>query len=111
VNNGLLHLGSSTLASSDFLILAGLLFLLGAVGVLVRRNPIVILVCIELMLNAANLTLITFARQQGNLDGQIFALLTMVVAAAEAVIGLAVLVDIFGARELDDIDDLSELNG
>ncbi|HUZ88978.1 MAG TPA: NADH-quinone oxidoreductase subunit NuoK [Candidatus Acidoferrales bacterium] len=111
MNNGLLHLGSSTLASSDFLILAGLLFLLGAVGVLVRRNPIVILVCIELMLNAANLTLITFARQQGNLDGQIFALLTMVVAAAEAVIGLAVLVDIFGARELDDIDDLSELNG
>ncbi|MGH7860847.1 MAG: NADH-quinone oxidoreductase subunit NuoK [Candidatus Dormibacteraceae bacterium] len=99
------------MASSDFLILAGLLFLLGAVGVLVRRNPIVILVCIELMLNAANLTLITFARQQGNLDGQIFALLTMVVAAAEAVIGLAVLVDIFGARELDDIDDLSELNG
>lgn len=111
MNNGLLHLGSTTLASSDFLILAGLLFLLGAVGVLVRRNPIVILVCIELMLNAANLTLITFARQQGNLDGQIFALLTMVVAAAEAVIGLAVLVDIFGARELDDIDDLSELNG
>lgn len=94
-----------------FLLLAATLFTLGAVGVLVRRNPIVILVCIELMLNAANLTLIAFSRQLQNLEGQLFALMTMVVAAAEAVVGLAILVDIFRIRDLDDVDDLSELRG
>jgi NADH-quinone oxidoreductase subunit K len=84
---------------------------MGAVGVLVRRNPLVILVCIELMLNAANLTLIAFSRELGNLDGQLFALMTMTVAAAEAVVGLAILVDIFRIRDLDDVDELSELRG
>ena len=88
-----------------------MLFALGAIGVLVRRNPIVILVCIELMLNTVNLTLITFARQLHNLEGQLFVLMTMVVAAAEAVVGLAILVDIFRVRELEDVDDLSELRG
>ena len=94
-----------------FLLLAAALFILGAVGVLVRRNPLVILVCIELMLNAVNLTLIAFARQLQNLEGQLFALMTMVVAACEAVVGLAILVDIFRVRDVDDVDDLSELRG
>ncbi len=70
-----------------------------------------ILVCIELMLNAANLTLITFSAQLHNLEGQLFALMTMTVAAAEAVVGLAILVDIFRVREVDDVDELSELRG
>jgi len=94
-----------------FLLIAALLFAIGCVGVLIRRNAIVILMCIELMLNAVNLTLITFARQLHNLEGQLFVLMTMVVAAAEAVVGLAVLVDIFRVREVEDVDDLSELRG
>lgn len=101
----------STLDTSSFLVLAGLLFVIGAAGVMIRRNPLVILICIELMLNAVNLTLITFARQLQNLEGQLFALMVMTVAAAEAVVGLAVLVDIFRVRELEDVDDLSELKG
>jgi NADH-quinone oxidoreductase subunit K len=95
----------------SFLLLGAILFVLGAIGVLIRRNPIVILVCIELMLNAVNLTLIAFSRQLLNLEGQLFALMTMVVAAAEAVVGLAILVDIFRVRDVEDIDELSELKG
>src|SRR5229473_7947564 len=98
-----MSIGGSQLDASWFLILSAILFTIGAVGVLVRRNPIVILVCIELMLNAVNLTLITFARQLHNVEGQLFALMTMVVAAAEAVVGLAVLVDIFRVRDVEDI--------
>ena len=94
-----------------FLLLAAALFILGAVGVLVRRNPLVILVCIELMLNAVNLTLLTFSRQMANLEGQLFALMVMTVAAAEAVVGLAILVDIFRTRSVEDIDELSQLRG
>ncbi|HEY4864836.1 MAG: NADH-quinone oxidoreductase subunit NuoK [Candidatus Dormibacteraeota bacterium] len=94
-----------------FLLVASILFVLGAIGVLVRRNPIVILVCIELMLNAVNLTLIAFSRQLNNLEGQLFALMTMVVAASEAVVGLAVLVDIFHFRDVEDVDELNELRG
>src|SRR5579871_3841255 len=101
----------SSIDTSAFLLLGGLLFSIGAAGVMIRRNPLVILICIELMLNAVNLTLITFARQLMNLEGQLFALMVMTVAAAEAVVGLAVLVDIFRLRELEDIDDLSELKG
>ncbi len=78
---------------------------------LVRRNPLIILISIELMLNAVNLTLVAFSRQLENLEGQLFALMTMTVAAAEAVVGLAILVDIFRVRDLEDIDDLSELKG
>ena len=103
--------GIGSVDTTSFLLLGAVLFALGAIGVLVRRNPIVILVCIELMLNAVNLTLITFARQLHNLEGQLFVLMTMVVAAAEAVVGLAILVDIFRVRELEDVDDLSELRG
>ena len=96
---GQIQVGSSTLDARLVLGLAVVLFVLGAVGVLIRRNPIVILVCIELMLNAANLTLIMFAAQLHNVEGQLFALMTMTVAAAEAVVGLAILVDIFRVRD------------
>ena len=106
-----LDIGGSQLDSSWFLLLGAILFTLGTVGVLIRRNPLVILICIELMLNAVNLTLITFSRQLQNPEGQLFALMVMTVAAAEAVVGLAILVDIFRVRDVEDIDDLSELKG
>jgi NADH-quinone oxidoreductase subunit K len=106
-----LTIGGSQIDSSWFLLLGAVLFTLGTVGVLVRRNPLVILICIELMLNAVNLTLVTFSRQLQNLEGQLFALMVMTVAAAEAVVGLAILVDIFRVRDVEDVDDLSELKG
>src|ERR671933_2829751 len=109
--NSAIKIGGEQLSADWFLVLGLMLFLLGTIGVLVRRNPLVILVCIELMLNAVNLTLIAFSRQLQNLEGQLFALMTMIVAAAEAVVGLAVLVDIFRVRDLQDEDDLSELKG
>src|SRR5450756_810738 len=104
-----MSIGGSQLDTSWFLLLGAVLFTLGAIGVLVRRNPLVILICIELMLNAVNLTLITFSRQLQNPEGQLFALMVMTVAAAEAVVGLAILVEIFRVRDAEDIDDLSEL--
>jgi len=104
-------IGGSQLDASWFLILSAILFTLGAVGVLVRRNPLVILICIELMLNAVNLTLVTFSRQLQNLEGQLFTLMSITVAAAEAVVGLAILVDIFRTRDVEDIDELSEMKG
>ncbi len=108
---GTITIGGSQLDASWFLVLSAVLFTMGAAGVLIRRNPLVILICIELMLNAVNLTLITFARQLQNLDGQLFALMSMVVAAAEAVVGLAILVDIFHVRDVEDVDELSEMKG
>ena|SRR4030088_353157 len=106
-----LNIGGSQLDTSWFLLLAAVLFTLGTVGVLVRRNPLIILICIELMLNAVNLTLIAFSRQLQNIEGQLFALMAMTVAAAEAVVGLAILVDIFRVRDVEDVDDLSEMKG
>lgn len=106
-----LNIGGSQLDASWFLLLSAVLFTLGAVGVMIRRNPLVILISIELMLNAANLALVAFARQLQNMEGQLFALMSMTVAAAEAVVGLAILVDIFRVRDVEDIDDLSELKG
>ena len=88
-----------------YLILASILFTIGAVGVLVRRNAIVLFMCIELMLNAANLTLVAFSRITGTLDGQIMAFFVMVVAAAEVVIGLAIIMSIFRARRSASVDD------
>jgi NADH-quinone oxidoreductase subunit K len=104
-------IGGQQLDASWFLLLSAVLFVLGAVGVLVRRNPLVILISIELMLNAANLALVTFSRQLQNMEGQLFALMSMTVAAAEAVVGLAILVDIFRVRDVEDVDDLSQLKG
>ncbi|AEH11272.1 MULTISPECIES: NADH-quinone oxidoreductase subunit NuoK [Protofrankia] len=94
---------------SNYLILAALLFTIGAVGVLLRRNAIVVFMCVELMLNAANLTLVTFSRINGTLDGQIMAFFVMVVAAAEVVIGLAIILTIFRTRRSASVDDVNLL--
>nr|WP_206441140.1 NADH-quinone oxidoreductase subunit NuoK [Streptomyces boncukensis] len=87
--------------------MAALLFTIGAAGVLLRRNAIVVFMCIELMLNAANLTLVAFSRMHGNLDGQIMAFFVMVVAAAEVVVGLAIIVMLYRSRHSASVDDAS----
>lgn len=92
-----------------FLVLAALLFTIGAVGVLVRRNAIVIFMFIELMLNAVNLVLVTFARMRGEIDGQVLVFFVLVVAAAEVVVGLAIIVSIFRRRASADVDDVKLL--
>jgi NADH-quinone oxidoreductase subunit K len=92
-----------------YLILSGLLFTIGTVGVLVRRNALVIFMSIELQLNAVNLTLIAFARRLGEVDGQILAFFSMVVAAAEVVVGLAIIVSIFRKRATASVDDIRAL--
>ena len=92
-----------------YVVLAGVLFTIGAVGVLIRRNAIVLFMCIELMLNAGNLALVTFSRMNGNLDGQIMAFFVMVVAAAEVVVGLAIIMSIFRTRRSASVDDASLL--
>jgi NADH-quinone oxidoreductase subunit K len=94
---------------SFYLYLSAVLFTIGAVGVLVRRNAIVVFMCIELMLNAVNLTLVTFARMNGSLDGQIIAFFVMVVAAAEVVVGLAIIMAIFRSRRSASVDDANLL--
>jgi NADH-quinone oxidoreductase subunit K len=88
-----------------YLVLAAALFSIGAVGVLVRRNAIVVFMCIELMLNSVNLTLVTFSRINGTLDGQIMAFFVMTVAAAEVVVGLAIIMTIFRTRRSASVDD------
>ena len=88
-----------------YLVLAALLFAIGTIGVLVRRNAIVVFMCIELMLNSVNLTLVTFARVNGSLNGQVMAFFVMVVAAAEVVVGLAIIMSIFRARRSASVDD------
>ena len=94
-----------------YIVLSAFIFAIGATGVLTRRNPLVILLCLELMLNAGNLALIGFSRMWGNGDGQIFALVVMVVAACEVVVGLGIIVGIFRRRIPEDVDALSELRG
>ena len=88
-----------------YLYLAGVIFTIGASGVLLRRNSIVVFMCVELMLNASNLAFVTFARINGNLDGQVVAFFVMVVAAAEVVVGLAIIVTIFRSRRSASVDD------
>jgi NADH-quinone oxidoreductase subunit K len=92
-----------------YLLLSALLFSIGAVGVLVRRNAIVVFMCIELMLNAVNLSLVTFSRINGSLDGQIMAFFVMVVAASEVVVGLAIILSIFKTRRSASVDEASLL--
>jgi NADH-quinone oxidoreductase subunit K len=94
-----------------YLVISVLLFATGALGVLIRRSPLIILLALELMLNAGNLTLIAYARHLGNGDGQIFALTVMVVAAAEAVVGLGMIVAISRLRVELDVDKLTSLRG
>jgi NADH-quinone oxidoreductase subunit K len=93
----------------DYILLASILFVLGGIGVLVRRNALVMFMCVELMLNAVNLAFIAFARLHGNLDGQVIAFFVMVVAAAEVVVGLAILTSIFRTRRSASVDDANLL--
>ncbi|HLX47834.1 MAG TPA: NADH-quinone oxidoreductase subunit NuoK [Streptosporangiaceae bacterium] len=97
------------MSPAHYVALAVILFVIGAVGVLVRRNAIVIFMCVELMLNAANLAFVGFAREHGNLDGQVIAFFVMVVAAAEVVVGLAILMAIFRTRRSASVDDANLL--
>jgi NADH-quinone oxidoreductase subunit K len=94
-----------------YLVLSALLFAIGAGGVLIRRSPLVILLCLELMLNSSNLALIAFSRDLGNADGQVFALIVMVVAACEVTVGLGLIVAMFRKRMRIDVDDAVELRG
>ena len=94
---------------TNYLVLAAMLFTIGAVGVLVRRNAIVVFMCVELMLNSVNLTLVTFARAGGTLDGQVIAFFVMVVAAAEVVVGLAIIMSIYRTRRSASVDDANLL--
>ncbi len=94
-----------------YLIVSALIFTIGAAGVLIRRNPLVILLCLELMLNAGNLALIGFSRMWGNGDGQIFAIVVLVVAACEVAIGLGIIVALYRRRLPVDVDELVELRG
>jgi NADH-quinone oxidoreductase subunit K len=96
-------------SATPYLVLSALLFSIGAVGVLVRRNAIVVFMCVELMFNAGNLAFVTFARQLGNQDGQIAAFFVMVVAAAEVVVGLAILMAIYRTRRSTSVDDANLL--
>jgi NADH-quinone oxidoreductase subunit K len=94
---------------SYYLVLSVVLFTIGAAGVLIRRNAIVLFMCVELMLNAANLALVTFSRINGDLNGQIMAFFVMVVAAAEVVVGLAIIMTIFRTRRSASVDDANLL--
>ena len=96
---------------SIYLILSAVLFTTGVVGVLIRKNPLVMFMCIEMMLNAANLSFVAFARQHNPLDGQIFVFFLMAVAAAEVVVGLAIIVSIFRTKATIDVDEVSALKG
>lgn len=95
----------------NYLWLASALFCIGMIGVLVRRNIIILLMCIELMLNASNLLMVVFSKMWGNLDGQIFVFFSMLVAAAEVAIGLALIVHIYRKYKTIDISFLDKLKG
>ena len=94
-----------------YLVLSAFIFCIGVAGVLTRRSPLVVLICLELMLNAGNLALVAFSRMVGNQQGQVFAIVVMVVAACEVVIGLGLIVAIFRRRLPLDVDELRELRG
>ena len=95
--------------TDHYLILSAILFVIGALGVLLRRNVILVFMSVELMLNSVNLTLVTFSREKGTLDGQIMAFFVMVVAAAEVVVGLAIIMSIFRTRRSASVDDANLL--
>ena len=96
---------------SHYIVLSAILFTIGAIGVLTRRNAIVVFMCVELMLNAANLALVAFSKLHGTLDGQVMAFFVMVVAAAEVVVGLAIIMTIFRTRRSASVDDANLLKG
>lgn len=95
------------LALHNYLILSAILFSIGTIGVLTRRNAIVIFMCIELMLNAVNLTFIAFSKYLGNIDGQVFVFFVMTVAAAEAAVGLALMIAVYKNKESIDVEDVN----
>lgn len=97
--------------TQSYLLVGAILFIIGTLGVLLRRNPLVIFMSIEMMLNAVNLTLVAYAHQLGNMEGQIFVFFVMAVAAAEVVVGLAIIVSIFRTRETIDVDLLNSMKG
>ena len=97
------------MSATNYVVLSAVLFSIGAVGVLIRRNALVVFMCVELMLNASNLAFVTFARTTGTLDGQVTAFFVMVVAAAEVVVGLAIIMMIYRSRRSASVDDASLL--
>src|SRR6201746_487964 len=97
------------MSATPFIVLSAILFTIGCVGVLTRRNAIVVFMCVELVLNASNLSLVPFSRVNGNLDGQVVAFFVMVVAAAEVVVGLAIIMTIFRTRRSASVDDTNLL--
>ncbi len=97
--------------TSYYILLSAALFTLGVLGVLLRRNAIVILMAVELMLNAANLAFVAFAREKANIDGQVLVFFVITVAAAEVAVGLALLVTIFRSKHTTDVDQISTLKG
>ena len=94
-----------------YIVLSAFIFCIGVSGVITRRNPLVVLLCLELMLNAANLALVAFGRMWGSEDGQVFALIVMVVAACEVTVGLGLIVAIYRRQMPIDVDELNELQG
>ena len=100
-----------SIGPSYYLALSAMLFVIGAIGLLVRRNPLIMFMCIELMLNAANLAFISFGESMGDLGGQVSVLFVLVVAAAEVVIGLAIVVAVMRRRPKASVDDISVLRG
>ena len=104
-------IGAFTITPSYYLVLAAVLFGIGAVGLLVRRNVLVMFMCIELMLNAVNLTFVAFAKALNDIAGQVLVFFTLVVAAAEVAVGLAIIVAIFRRRRAATADDLRTLEG
>ena len=96
---------------SSFLVVSALLFSIGTIGVLVRKNALVIFMSVELQLNAVNLALVAFSRLHGNLNGQVLAFFSMVVAAAEVVVGLAIIVTVYRRRQSASVDDFTVLRG
>ncbi len=93
----------------SYIVVSVIVFSLGLIGVMVRRNALVLFMCVELMLNASNLALVTFSRLHNNIDGQVLAFFVMVVAAAEVVVGLAIIISIFRSRHSVSVDDASVL--
>jgi NADH-quinone oxidoreductase subunit K len=104
-------IGAASITSTYYLTLAAALFTIGAVGLLVRRNTLVMFMCIELMLNAANLTFVSFAKALDDISGQVIVFFTLVVAAAEVAVGLAIIVAIFRRRQDVTADDVNALEG
>lgn len=101
----------NSIGTEPYVMLSMVLFLMGAMGVLIRRNAILVFMSVELMLNSANLALVAFARQWGDINGHIFVFFVMTVAAAEVAVGLALIVNIFRERQSINIDDLHQMEG